>query len=163
MKPAHEFSFEFDRAFIRAGLRRDYTWRAWAALLGYPALGIAASLVFPQFRWLLIGIFGVGGPLVAWLLMRRFERQVDVTLEHWQKLSPSSTIRFVLDDEGFAVEMPHGSSRYGWSGLRRLWRYPDTWLIEIVRKHSVLFPPDAASPEAREFLLERCRTAGVRV
>lgn len=161
--PAHEFRFAFDREFLRAGLRRDYVWRAWFVATVYIALGIAGALYFPQFRFALVGGFGMAGGLVAVLVMRKFNGLVDATFEHWAKLAPTKSVRVLLDDDGFAVEMENGSSRYAWRDLRRLWRYPDVWAIEIVKMQSVLFPPSAAPDAARDFIIERCRAAGIRV
>ena len=81
----------------------------------------------------------------------------------WQQQSPSGTIRYELDDEGYTVQLDNANTRHAWQGLRRLWQYPDVWLIEIVKNQSTFFPPDAASPEIQEYIRERCRAGGARV
>jgi hypothetical protein len=36
-------------------------------------------------------------------------------------------------------------------------------LIEIVKKQNVFFPPDQVRTEVRDYIVERCQAAGVRV
>ena len=68
-----------------------------------------------------------------------------------------------LDDEGFSVVHESSRSHFTWQGLRRLWRYDDVWLVEILKMQSVFFPPDQVREEVRDYILERCRAAGIRV
>ena len=67
-----------------------------------------------------------------------------------------------LHPDAIEVKMPNGTARHEWKGLRRLWRYHDIWLIEIVKMQSVLFP-STAPQEARDYVVERCTEAGVRM
>ncbi len=160
--PSHEFSYTFDRAFIRKGLRRDWVWRGWLIVGLYVAAGVLITLVSE--RRVAAGVgFAVGLPFVWWVCARAFRQLIDRTFQMWSLQAPDHTMRFRLDDDGFEVDLSKGHVRYSWSDLRRLWRYPDVWALEIIKMQSVLFPPDAASDEAKAFIVERCRAAGVRV
>lgn len=162
MDVRHEFEYAFDEAFLRTALKRDLFWRGVyaTAALGLVLLGVWLWLgrVTPT----ILAILGVG-VLVLWaLLYRLWRKAARGILELWTRQSPDRIQRFRLDDEGFEVCMGASTSRYTWKGLRRLWRYGDVWLIEIVKNMSVFFPPDAPSDAAKDFLVERCREAGVR-
>ena len=97
--------------------------------------------------------------LVVGLKLLSAAKRVDAL---WAIQSPDRSILMRLDDDGFDVVTGSSDARYEWKALRRLWRYPDVWAIEIVRRFSVLFPPDAASDEVRAYIVERCEAAGVR-
>ena len=163
VSPVHEFTFEFDRELLWVALRRDHEWRGWVAA----ALFVAAMLVYGWFMEALavefLAVVVVGAVVIWWVFRRCMHRLVGQIYELWTvgDAEPVMTIR--LDDQGFEAVLAQGSSRYRWADLRRLWRYDDIWLIEIIRMNSVLFPPSAASNEALEFITDRCRSAGVRV
>lgn len=159
----HSFTFGFDEAFVTRALRRDKRWAVAKVVLLYAA---AAPLLS----------FGVGGdgPLLYGLLAGGFIATVTLAValyakagrsvyRLWLRQSPSRQIRYELFEDGFSVHMDHASSRFAWQGLRQLWRYPDVWLIEVVRKQSAFFPPEVASPAALAFIEERCRSGGARV
>ena len=163
MEPPYEFSYTFDLAFIRRALRRDHSWKY---LLGP---GLLLPLLFvsrlirgsfePSAVWLVVG----GIVFLTWFVHFKYARGTQAVFGFWSKLSPNHTMRFRLDDEGFDLLLESSEARYEWSGLRRLWRYDDVWMIEIVKNVSAFFPPDEAPHEARDFIVECCRAAGVRL
>lgn len=159
----YEFHFEFDTVFIFTALRRDVFWKA--ALVCGLLLGILllARLWTGSFTPLVVGVtIGALGliTLRLYLAVRSGARRV---FELWSKHSPDHTVSWQLDDEGFKVEMGISISRFEWSGLQRLYRYRGVWILEIVKNMTVFFPPDAAPDEVREYVLDRCIQAGVRV
>jgi hypothetical protein len=160
--PVHEFSFTFDREFLRAGMRRDHVWRGWLMAGLYLVFVLTYGFTTRSFDAIFVGVGAVGLIVIVWAYSRRFRILVDRTHELWSKGSSEAVMSFRLDDEGFEVALSRGSSFYRWADLRRLWRYPDVWLLEIVKMQSVLFPPSAASDAARDFIVERCRSAGLR-
>jgi hypothetical protein len=93
--------------------------------------------------------------IVLWLLERK-------VWTFWTLQSPNRRLTYRLDDDAILVETESGNARYEWKKLRRLWRYRDVWLIEVVKNMSVFFPPSAPE-EIKEFVVDRCREAGVRV
>lgn len=163
MEATYEFSYTFDLAFIRRALRRDHSWKY---LLG-PGLLLPLLLVsrgiLGTFDPVVVGVVIGGIVVLTWFVYFKFARGTKTFFDFWSKLSPNHTVRFRLDDEGFDLLLESSEARYEWAGLRRLWRYDDVWLIEIVKNVSAFFPPDEAPAEAREFIVERCRAAGVRI
>ena len=105
----------------------------------------------------------LGAVMIVWRFYALLEKVARRVFDLWTKQSPGGVIRYELDDEGFSVVLENGNSRFSWEGLRRLWRYHDVWLVEILKMQSVFFPPDQAPEEVREFIVERCQAAGVRV
>jgi hypothetical protein len=158
-----EFAFRFDRGLIRSALRRDYAWRPVVAILLLVGALVGHRAWAGHFDGLIVALVASGTIAVIGVFIVTFRGLVERTFQLWSRQSPSGNMRFVLDDEGFTVCMDQTTSRYHWQGLRRLWRYHDVWIVEIVKNQSVLFPPEAASAEKREFIVERCRRAGVRV
>jgi hypothetical protein len=163
MTTPHEFSFPFDKAFIHAALKRDFYDKIYQ-------LGGVAAAVF-MLAWFLIrppldfyvpvALLGLG--VIVARVLSLLKRSVAQVHELWTKQAPDGVIRYVLDEQGFEIRLQESHARYEWQGLRRLWRYDDVWIVEIVKNMSVFFPSDAAPAEVREFVVERCEQAGVRV
>jgi hypothetical protein len=159
----HTFSFRFDKAFIQRALRRDRNWGVLKVLLLY---AIAAPLVvfgLDAHSGLTYGILGGGFVATMTFVVALFAKAANSVHAIWLRQSPSLTIRYELDDDGFSIHMDHASSRFAWQGLRQLWRYPDVWLIEVVRKQSAFFPPEAVDAEALAFVERKCREGGAKV
>ena len=159
----HSFTFTFDEAFVTRALRRDKRWALVKVLLLYAA-------AVPLLRYglggdgpLFYGLMGGGFVATMTLALALYAKAGRSAYQLWLRQSPSRQIRYELFDDGFTIHMDHASSRFAWQGLRQLWRYPDVWLIEVIRKQSAFFPPECASSEARAFLEERCRTGGAKV
>lgn len=158
----HEFTFSFDEAFLGDALRRDLVWRGVYASLALLAVLAVLWLWMGHLDLSVLLIVG-GGLLLLWVLLYRTWRSAARRVDQlWVKQSPDRTITYRLDHEGFEVVVGSATARHAWEGLRRLWRYSDVWLIEIVKNMSVFFPPDQAPEEARAYILERCRAHGVR-
>ncbi len=165
MRSVHEIRFRFDRDFIAAGLRRDFIWRAALMFAVLIATFAVVVIVVMDNRPTLLAmtIMAAGLGIVSARLLAAFRGGVERTYQLWVKQSPSMEVCYRLDDEAIHIELDHATSRYHWGEFRRLWRYSDVWLLEIVSMASVFFPAPAAPPDACAFLVERCRAAGVRV
>ena len=158
----HAFEFTYDIPFVKNALRRDLLWK------GYLAAGIFIALIF-VIRWsygyfdpVFTTAFGIGSVVMVWRIHAVLDKGAKRVCELWDKLSSNRQIRYELDDEGFVIALQESRSRYEWSGLRRLWRYDDVWLIEIVKMQSAFFPPDQVSDEVKEYITQCCQKAGVR-
>ena len=162
-EPRHEFEVAFDEAFVRAALRRDFRDK------GLIGVGFLAAVLAGCWWWL--GTFpampavvvAVALPLLALRLHFALRTAARRVVALWRKQAPSGRMLWRLDDEGFEVVLEEARARYAWSGLRRLWRYRDVWIVEIVKNTSTFLPPDAVPEDARGLIVEPCRAAGVRV
>lgn len=154
--------FAFDRDLILRSSRYDRRWAVVKVVVLYAIAGALGALLLDATRDLFLGIL-LGG-LVATLLIVVGASRLAARRVHdlWAQQSTDRRLRLELDEEGFTVRLGESASRHRWDGLRRLWRYPDVWMLEVVRMSSVVFPPEAASAEARAFVVERCRSAGAR-
>ncbi len=162
------FSFRYDRAFVREGFRPDHRWRCLYAALYVGALGLLGAFLFEPWSaaWrdptflstLVLALVALEG-----LCAVRLRRSVTRTLALWQHEAPDGVLSFTLEPDALTVSTQNSRARHPWQELRRVWRYETVWLLEILRQHSVFFPAAAAPEEARRYLLERCREAGVRV
>ena len=159
----HDFTFRFSREFVWGGWRPQLL-RQWLLCLVFViAFGWLGILLYgrldPYIIFTLCGM-AVVLPLVIYLKFRRF---VEVSMEFWENQSPDGTIRFRLDGEGITLDVGASMSRFKWEGAHRLRRYKDVWMLEVLKDQFLPFPARSAPPEAAEFLVERCRSAGVRV
>ena len=159
----HEFEFSFDVSFIKAGLRRDLMWKGYVLAGMLLVLSWIMRMVQGFWEPITTCAFVLGAVLVLWRFHCLLDRIAGRVFELWRDQSPDGVVRYELDDEGFSVVLEHGNSRFTWQGLQRLWRYNDVWLVEVVKAQSVFFPPDQAPAEVRDFIVERCQDAGVRV
>jgi len=159
----HELRFTFDEAFLRAALKRDLAWRGVYATLLLIGVLVVLWLWQGSVSWMTAAILGAGAVALWLLLFRVWRTSARRIFDLWSTQCPDRTMAFRFDDEGFDVEVGSASNRYVWQGMRRLWRYTDVWLLEIVKNMSVFFPPEAASDEVKAYVVERCRDAGVRV
>ncbi|MEE9392946.1 MAG: hypothetical protein V3W41_10615 [Planctomycetota bacterium] len=163
----HDLKFQFDRQFLRNGLRRDHLWKGLilvGSLFVILALGLSIGIFGDEanrsgLAWSLVLLICAAAAAARWL---RFKRAVDHTYALWLRQSPSQTIRFRAGTDRLTVHLDSGEQSYAWSDLKQLWRHSDVWLFEIVRDVSVLFPPHAAADAMKDFILERCRENGVR-
>lgn len=161
--PKHTFTFSFDLPFIRRALRRDRNEAVFKIVAIY-------AIVTPLLAWLMgadsglfYGILGGGFVATVTFVVSAFHKGGKNVHDVWLQQSPSGTIRYQLDDEGYTVQMDNANSRHAWQGLRRLWCYPDVWLLEIIKNQSTFFPTEAASPEIQDYIRERCRSGGAKV
>ena len=160
----HEFSFPFDVPFIAAATRRRVARRGllFAAfalgMLGLHALG-TRTFSLPLTLVVLGTVALVSLRLYfAWRVgARRLDRL-------WAIQSPERRFTWRLDERGLQVLLgaQEEGARFAWSDLGRLSRHPDVWTLEVAKAFGLFFPPRVAPDAAREFLLERCREAGVR-
>lgn len=160
---AHAFEITFDVPFIKRALRRDLLWKGYLGAGLILAMAVGLRLWHGAWLPLMTGALVAAAGIIVWRihhLLTTVARRIDAL---WRRQTAEGRIRYELDDEGFTLHLGESQSRHAWQGLRRLWRYDDVWLIEIVEMQSVFFPPDQVPAEAREFIVERCREAGVRV
>jgi hypothetical protein len=159
----HEIRFSFDRGLIGAAYRPMFVLRGvlFFALIGVMVLvnWVLAGQI-PHLLVLAIVAVSIAVPVRLWQV---WSQSVARTHALWTKQAPDGTIRLRLADDGFQVVLGTGSMRYSWEGLRKLHRRSKVWCLEVVKHTSVLFPPDAASAEAKGYVVERCRAAGVKV
>lgn len=158
---AHEFEYRFDPAFLRLTMKRGYLWK------GY--LLAAACWLYPLWARLshghwhaqtVLAYLALGFGILA-LFHYKLHSVAKAQVALWKQQSPSGVMKVRLDDEGIECVLENGQSRFAWKDLRCLKRYPDVWMLEVVPKRSVFFPPDALTPEQRAYVEERCREAGV--
>ena len=159
----HRAEYAFDARFVAAAMRRDFLWR------GYLIAAVVACVPV-YFRWssgawdtgalaFYLGLAAIVIVLFHGLLRMSARNQVKL----WRTQSPDGRIQFIFDAEGFEAVVGASRNRFAWKNLRRVWRYPDVWMFEIVKMRSVFLPPDCLSEEQRRDISAWCAQAGVRV
>ena len=163
-EPTLEFEHEFSKRFLHDALKRDVIWRLWVLVgaLLVAVAGIGWLLGTPPWQVPIWPALAAGALAGAIAIPLKFRSLVNRTFDYWERLAPTRKISYRLFPDAIEVTMPNGTARYPWQGMRRLWRYPDIWLLEVVKMNSVLLPHDAPAA-ARDYVVERCREAGVRV
>ena len=163
MSESHELPFAFDEAFVRTAMKRDFWDRAWVGTGLLVLAAVIMCMVMGAAPPSVLAIFGVGIVIVWVLILSTLRRSARQVVSFWERQAPDRTMRFLFNEEGFEVHIGSTHTSHAWAGLRRLWRYPDVWIIEMVKNVSVFFPPESASHEILAFVESRCRQAGVRV
>ena len=159
----HQLTYRFDRSFIADGLKRDFAWKGFYLLVILIVVEVAVvSIMGGSWGIEMVGIVAGAAVLIAVLLVFKFRSSVRRVYDFWKVQSPSGELRFSADPVGLTVQTDQANSAYEWSDLRRLWRYSDVWLFEVVRNVSVMFPCRAAPDAMKDYMVERCRAAGVR-
>jgi hypothetical protein len=70
-------------------------------------------------------------------------------------------VRLVLDDEQLRLLAPEFESRLKWPAVQRVWRLPESLVVDRRRlRYQVVIPLAALSTEAREFLERKVKDAG---
>ncbi len=163
MAHVHQFDFSFDVAFLKNAMRRDFLWRGYVIGGLLLVLGIVMRFVNGHWELYMTGVCLGGAPMIVMVFHRLLTRIAMRLHALWSLQSPSGVIRYELDEDGFSVVFDTSRSSFKWNGLRRLWCYHDVWLIEILEMQSVFIPPAQVPQESLEYIVERCRAAGVRV
>ena len=159
----HRFEFHFDLPFLRKAIGRDFLWRCWVLLASGATILVVYGFAFDRWSWSL-GLAVTGALTIGEIaLLLRWHQTAKSAYDLWSEMAPDHKGVYELDAEGFTVMLGDSCTRYEWKALRRLWRYPDAWMLEMVRKVSVLFRPQDAGPEALAYIEERCKEAGVRM
>ena len=159
----HAFEFGFDIPFIKAALRRDLLWKGYLLAGGLLLLAVVLRLTSGSWDPVLTRALALGAVVVSWSFHSLLGKFAGRVFDLWARQSPNGIIRYELGDETFAVVAGASRSEFQWKGLRRLWRYDDAWMLEIVKMQSVFFPPDEVPREVLDFIVERCAASGVRV
>lgn len=137
-------------------------WRGWAGAGLFIALAAWARLSWGYWTpFSIVALIGV--PVVFCAVLWKLWRAAAKTLELWQVQAPNRVMRIELDDDGFQVLLGKSENRFEWQKIRRLWRYDDVWMLEIVRMRSVFFPPEHVDQDTLDFIVERCQHFGVVV
>lgn len=158
-----EFQHTFTEQFLKDGMKRDVVWRlhaaAGAALVGMGA--VAWLLGHPPWTPTMGIALAAGAFATVLIVPRKFRQLVRRAFALWEQQAPDHVVTYRLDHEAIEVITRNSRARHAWRSMRRLWRYDDVWLIEVVKMQSVLFPSDA--PEAaRAFVVARFEEAGLR-
>ena len=160
--PRFEHEFPISKELLRNAARRDIRDLLLMSLLLYAALMGAVYWFYGSFDTPTWVVVVVGVVIILLIVRHRFRRAIDALADLLHKTNPDGLMRVLVDDEGFTSEAGDSRTRFAWSALVQLWCYPDVWLLQVGPKVSVILPPDAPEP-MREFVVARCRAAGVRV
>jgi len=160
----HAVEYAFDERFVRRVLRRAARRRMlWGAAV-MAVLFVLAAAVSDIDRRLFLAAGAIAIPLGCVGGYRLRLRLAGGRLyELWSKQAPDRRFRFTFDDAGFWAHAGDSRSRYRWSDVRRLRRHDDLWMLEIAKGIGLFLPPSRASEETRDYVVQRCRAAGVRV
>lgn len=71
--------------------------------------------------------------------------------------------RFHGGPSDFTISSELGSIGLPWTAVKRVWRYPDFWLLVFSRSSQVTIPLAAIDAETRSFVLEQIAKAGGKV
>lgn len=121
---------------------------AWAWAIGWrPWYVAAAGAVCVCF------VFGMLSLLVLYLARARR------TLREMQSLK----VEWSFGEDGFARRTERGEASFAWSGVEKLWRFPDVWLIFLGEESYSTLPRQAMTPLLEAFIERKVTLAGGKV
>lgn len=160
----YEVMVTFTEDHIRTATRRfflktlgwDY-FVAWVLLLA-----VFVILIAEGDRSWFVGVLGamlVGSALVAvafWLVYRRRGMAI-------LRRMKNPTVHYVFDEDGVLVRSDLSEGRTKWSAFRELWRFPEVWLLFLVRGVYATLPTEALSDEIGRMIVEKMNAQGSRI
>lgn len=151
-------------AIVRSGVRRF--WLRFAGRdMALGAIAFAAS----SFGWVVLGYrtWLVGSFMAASGFLSVLSLLVFVTL-HARSLRrlramPAPTASWTFAEESLSTETSLAQSKIAWSLVKKLWRFPDVWVLVYSRSDYTLLPVSEISSEVQAFITERVRANGGKV
>jgi hypothetical protein len=151
-------------AIVRSGIRRF--WLRFAGrdtALG--AIGLAAS----SFGWVVLGyrtwLVGCFMAVSGFLFVLSLLVFVTFRTRSLRKLRamPAPTAAWTFTEESLSTETQLAQSKIAWSLVKKLWRFPDVWVLVYSRSDYSLLPVSDIPSEVQAFIVERVRANGGKV
>jgi hypothetical protein len=73
------------------------------------------------------------------------------------------TAVFEFTDEEISSETDLGSSRMKWKAIKKIWRFPEAWLLFITEWQYITLPIADLTDEIRQFILVKVQEQGGKV
>lgn len=159
-----EITVEYSKRLIHTATRRF--WFRWIGWSGFTAFGfLLVAFLFlvgtgdrswytPIAGTILVLGFAVG-TAGYFIYKRRAFSVFD------QMKETKATMRF--DDEGISVQSDIGSSRIRWKMIRKVWRFPEVWLLFYGNESYSTLPIGTLSDELKGFIVDKVASNGGKV
>ena len=159
-----EVTIEYSEAILRQAARRF--WVRFIGWDGFLAFGIAvagfATLLFLGNRSWYTGAIGAVCAMGLAVGLIAYPVYLKRALSIFRQMeTPQVTFRF--DEEGISAESDLGSSSIQWKLVKKLWRFPDVWLLMFSNSSYSVLPLASIDAELKEFIIESVRKSGGKV
>lgn len=159
-----EITVTYSREVLEAAAKRFWLrsigWSGFAAF-GFLLIAFVVLLIRGDRSWyvpvggtILVFAFAVG--TAGYFIYK--SRALSVFA---QMREPKATMRF--DDEGISVKSDLGSSQFRWVMIRKIWRFPDAWLLFYSNQSYSTLPINVVSDDLRRFIIDKVTSNGGKV
>lgn len=156
----HSVRIEYTPEIVTAGVRRFWIRTAGRdAVLGAVGLIAGATAFMLGYRHWLIAVLIVVFALLLLLAAAAFLIYRQRSLRRLRDMGASAAT-WTFAEDGLSTETPLAKSQIAWSLVKRLWRFPDVWILAFSRSDYSLLPADGLSAEVREFIATKVREHG---
>jgi len=154
-----EISYEWSPDLVKLGTRRFIMRQAGRRMIVFLiliGLLIAALALMGATFWWLLAIAAVIPPCL-WLVY-----YLRVTRTRYEMPDPRVTVR--IDQESITFQTSETSSTMKWSGIKRLWSFPDVLLVFTYTKQTYsALPVEPLGDELKRYIENKVRENGGEV
>ncbi|HVP10396.1 MAG TPA: YcxB family protein [Phycisphaerae bacterium] len=160
----YEVTAEYSEELIKAAVRRFITkhlgWKdaiAWSLML----IVFIVLLRNGECGWLLgaLGATLFMFTAVAIAVYVKFRRNA---LSAFRAMTTGKA-QFVFDEEGFSVASDLGTGTFKWRIIRKIWRFPEAWLLFYSSGTYSTLPTACLSDELKAFILTKVEATGGKI
>jgi YcxB-like protein len=161
---SHEVILDYNEHLLRQAVLR-FWWRLIGArfviALVVMAAGLAWLVSHGDRSWF-VGVLATGLTLsVAFIFLIYFVHYRSAMRKFKNMGEPKGTL--TVSETSLTISSGAGSSTIPWSAVTELWQFPAFWLMFFSKSQFVTLPLADFTPEAKAFVLERLKTAGVKL
>jgi hypothetical protein len=160
----YEVTAEYSEALIMTAVRRfiaNYLgWRdaiVWSLLL----IVLVVLLRNGERGWLVgaLGMTLLVSMVVALTVYVKFRRNALAIF----RAMTTGKAQFVFDEEGVSAASDLGTGTFKWRVIRKVWRFPEAWLLFYSNGTYSTLPTACLSEELQAFILDRVEEVGGKI
>jgi hypothetical protein len=157
----YEASVRYDKSIINSAVKRFWV-RSCArdTAIGFILLGTAGALwfYFDAKTWY-TATFAALSLVFIFIMTAVFFVYRKRSLKTLDEMGPPIAVwRFT--EEALSAESGMGKAEFKWPVVKKLWRFPDVWLLFYTNQSYSTLPVADVSAEARQFIEEKIRSHG---
>jgi YcxB-like protein len=160
----YQISVRYDKSIIDSAAKQYWVKSfAWKTALGFILLGGAGGswFYFDSRTWYTATFLALSVILI-FMMTALFFVYRNRSLNKLKEME-SPIGRWGFTEEVFSVESGMGKVEFKWSVVKKLWRFPDVWLLIYADQSYSTLPVADVSTEVQQFIVEQIQSHGGRV
>ena len=160
----YEVTAQYSEALIKTAVRRltmkHLGWKV--AVVWSLMLIVLVVLLWNGERDWLVGALGMTLVISMLVSLAAYVKSRRNALAFFRARTTGTT-QFVFDDEGFSAASDLGTSTFRWRIIRKVWRFPEAWLLFYSNGTYSTLPTACLSDELLAFILDRVEEVGGKI